>query len=418
MYFSRFVTGIVISSALLACGGGGGGGGQQIGGNNDTMLSGQVLAPNGALASLENKNIGDKFLNAILPSVLADFSGVSPVANTTVELVRLNLTGSIDGVPLATTTSNASGGYSFNLTDLGVAPGTTLAVRVGSGFLRAFVTGTDVDITVESETVFQRVVAEVGGTNELTNYTPAEIEALVTGLRRVTSGSISGGGNIADAVTDATQDLSVNNTDLNDFASSAASVGEETRGPGDNNYIVNGVITYNGSRSNNGNPATAYTNVITVSNAQVVQGNQTQQLAANNLFDNGSFSFFFANTLTGILDFTDVVNDESDEPTTIVFFPYLENESVVLFNSLNIDGENFRVTYESFFVDSLNVPANNFNDVITVRIDARSLTSTNQTTVDFFFAPNVGLIRQDAFILIDGNAINASEEASSVSVSG
>ncbi|NOX27417.1 MAG: hypothetical protein GXP21_04395, partial [Gammaproteobacteria bacterium] len=94
---------------LVACGGGGGGGGSFSSAPANT-LSGQVLAPSGALVLLQDRNIGDELLDIFLPAVLADFTGVSAVTNATVELVRLNLTGSVDSV-IATTTSNGSGVY-------------------------------------------------------------------------------------------------------------------------------------------------------------------------------------------------------------------------------------------------------------------------------------------------------------------
>jgi len=282
---------------------------------------------------------------------------------------------------------------------------------VGSGFLRAFVTGTDIDITVESETVFLRVVEEVGGINQLTNYTVDEIDALVSGLRRVTSGPVSGGGNINDAVMDATQDLSVNNTDLNNFANSAATAGEETSGPGDNNYIVNGVVTFNGSVSVGGGAPTVYTNQITTTNAAAVQGIATQELASNNFLSDGSFSLRLANTLTGIVDYTDVVSGESTEPTPILFFPFVENESTTLFNALDIDGESFQVTYQSFTEGAFTVPAGTFNNVVRVRISAISNTTTNNIIVDYYFAANRGLVRQDFSASVSGIPLTASEEA-------
>ncbi len=411
MSFLRGFSMAIFLILLAACGGGGGGSSSFSSAPANT-LSGQVLAPSGALVLLQDRNIGDELLDIFLPAVLADFTGVLAVTDATVELVRLNLTGSVDSV-IATTTSNGSGAYSFNLTSLGVSPGTTLAVRVASGFLRAFVTGTDIDITVESETVFRRVVAEVGGINQLTNYTVGEIDALVSGLRRVTSGAVSGGGNINDAVMDAMQDLSVNNTDLNNFANSAATAGEEISGPGDNNYIVNGVVTFNGSVSVGGGASTAYTNQITTTNAAAVQGVATQELASNNFLGDGSFSLRLANTLTGIVDYTDVVSGESTEPTPILFFPFVANESTILFNALDIDGESFQVTYQSVTEGSLTVPAGTFNNVVRVRISAMSNSTANNTIVEYYFAANRGLVRQDITASVGGIPLAASEEAAS-----
>ncbi|MBL1293562.1 MAG: hypothetical protein COB61_006800 [Thiotrichales bacterium] len=412
MSFLRGFSMAIFLILLAACGGGGGGSSSSFSSAPANTLSGQVLAPSGALVLLQDRNIGDELLDIFLPAVLADFTGVLAVTDATVELVRLNLTGSVDSV-IATTTSNGSGAYSFNLTSLGVSPGTTLAVRVASGFLRAFVTGTDIDITVESETVFRRVVAEVGGINQLTNYTVGEIDALVSGLRRVTSGTVSGGGNINDAVMDATQDLSVNNTDLNNFANSAATAGEEISGPGDNNYIVNGVVTFNGSVSVGGGASTAYTNQITTNNAAAVQGIATQELASNNFLGEGGFSLRLANTLTGIVDYTDVVSGESTEPTPILFFPFVANESTTLFNTLDIDGESFQVTYQSFTEGLLTVPAGTFNNVVRVRISAMSNSTVNNTIVDYYFAANRGLVRQDISASVSGIPLTASEEAAS-----
>jgi len=413
MLFSRVAIMIAFLFSLVACGGGSSSlvGGGSSGGE---MLSGQVIVPNGMVATLDKPSIGGKMLDFVLPTAVANVIGVAPApAGTVVELVRLNATGSVDSI-IASTTTDGSGGYGFNLADLGVSPDITLAVQLTGGFLTAIVTGTNIDITLESQVIFQRIVTEVGASAQLANYTIEEVNALVSGLVRVTRGSgntVSGLG-IDQDLMDVNIELT-GNADLNNFVNAAAGPGQEMRGPGDNNYLVNGVIGFDGSISVDGGVAQSYVNQVTTSDAPDVQGVATQQLVANNFLNNGSFSFRLANTLTGIVDYTDVVSGESDEPTPILFFPYLENESTILFDALNIDGEDFRVIYQSFEVQFLTVPAGMFSDVVQVRISTTSTSTTNELIIDFYFAANSGLIRKDISAVVDGSTFDAVEEASS-----
>ncbi len=91
MLFSRVAIMIAFLFSLVACGGGSS---SLIGGSSGgEMLSGQVIVPNGMVATLDKPSIGGKMLDFVLPTAVANVIGVAPApAGTVVELVRLNAT--------------------------------------------------------------------------------------------------------------------------------------------------------------------------------------------------------------------------------------------------------------------------------------------------------------------------------------
>jgi len=134
-----------------------------------TTVSGTVRIPNAVSVSMLRT----------LPIFAADIGGLTPAgAGVTVQLVQLSSVGSVVSV-LATTTTDASGAYTFSGPTI-PDPDATLEVRVVNGpatNMRALVSGNQVDITPASEAVFRKVIESGLGIN-LPNLTPQEVASL------------------------------------------------------------------------------------------------------------------------------------------------------------------------------------------------------------------------------------------------
>ena len=141
--------------SLSGCGSGGdGGGGPAPAGA--TTVSGSVQAPNGQIAFHHPRGFIEQVVNLFTPTAYASISGLSSAPNgTLVQLARLNASGT--GFTVVATTTTAGGTYSFNLTNLGLQVSNDLIVRVASGAvqMRAFATGSNVDLDPVSETSVQ-----------------------------------------------------------------------------------------------------------------------------------------------------------------------------------------------------------------------------------------------------------------------
>ncbi|HHH36780.1 MAG TPA: hypothetical protein ENK48_08160 [Gammaproteobacteria bacterium] len=166
---------LLLLSALLL-----GGCSKDGGGDKDTVISGIVLLPAQQVAANPRPDMLARLRGLFISDLRADVIGLAPVANTTVELVRLDSQGNVSAV-LASTTSDASGNYSFTTTE---PPSSDLAVRLPGqpGTTRAIVTQTNTDITPVTEAVVRSIVDEItasAGSVVLGNYTVEEVAALV-----------------------------------------------------------------------------------------------------------------------------------------------------------------------------------------------------------------------------------------------
>lgn len=380
--------------SLAACGGGGGGS-TTIGSGQASELAGQVLVPNGVVASLEKPGLADKILNLLVPSAVADLIGIAAApAGTAVELVRLNATASVSFIISSTTTDNA-GRFSFDLDALGVSPDITLAIRTPNAQLRAFVTNeNNVDLTPESETIFQRIQNQLTMSANLTDFTINEVEALVSGLRRASTAN--GGSTIGLAVSGtvaALDTILTGNADLNNFVTTASAAGEAARGPGDNNYVPltqGAVYTYRGNSTLSGN----YTNTITISGTQSVDGVTTTRFVSTDLLNGGPDTAFVATDLTGVFDYSVVALGFSDSPLPLVLFPNIADQSIVSDEVITIFGSTFRFTLTTSAAQTLMVDAGVFTDVVRVRGSVIGINNSDREIEDSYFAPDIGLIRR------------------------
>lgn len=131
-----------------------------------TTISGTAQAPSGSIASLDlDKPAMLAALDFIVPPSWAAVTGLTPVANATVELVRIDDDGNQLGAVLANTTTNASGEYTLELPD-GIASATDLVVQIKNSsnqpVLRAMVTGDSVDINPVSQFILDTLINQPG----------------------------------------------------------------------------------------------------------------------------------------------------------------------------------------------------------------------------------------------------------------
>jgi hypothetical protein len=115
----RWVLLILVTLLAPACGDGGGDDENQI---SDTIF-GAVFAPNGMVAqNFSQGSIYVAMLNFFLPHANAEMTGLTPVANATVELIRIDSSGAQIGDALARATTDSNGGFVMETGVHGVPP--------------------------------------------------------------------------------------------------------------------------------------------------------------------------------------------------------------------------------------------------------------------------------------------------------
>ncbi len=152
--------------------------GCSVDGNSSSTIRGTVLLPAQQVAQVSRTGLLARLRGLFISDLQADVVGLAPVANATVELVRLDNQGNVIAV-IATTTSDASGNYSFTTNE---PPSSDLAVRLPNepAPTRAIVTQTNIDITPVSEAVVRSIIDEILNTGTvLGNYAVSEVKALV-----------------------------------------------------------------------------------------------------------------------------------------------------------------------------------------------------------------------------------------------
>lgn len=167
------------------------------------VISGVVLAPNGQIAALPSQKRWDSWL---VPSAAA-LEGLQSVAsNTTVNLYKIDNNGNIVGQPLATTKTRSDGSYSIILPAEAIASSEfVVAVGSGSSQLRAFVSGSsNLDISPLSEATVRLVINNGSVLNQpkipITEYSPAEINAILQAVQQSTNTTTLGGASSVSSV--------------------------------------------------------------------------------------------------------------------------------------------------------------------------------------------------------------------------
>jgi hypothetical protein len=409
-------------SFLSACGSGGGGGGG--GGNNSSAtqisVTGQVQAPGGQLASL-SPTLFDRFFDAFIPSANANLSGLANVANgTVVNLGRIDRNGNLT-VLASTTVTNGS--YSFNLTQLNLVLSSDLAVQVAAGSvkMRAFVSYGTVNINPISETAFRLVMNQLSlnPSLQLSNFTVNELADLVAAIDQYTTvNGTPAGADIESTVTALSTAVSGNSA-LSAFLAGIAQAGETNTGPGDiGNYfpIVQGASwTYKGTDIINSSAPTAFTNVMTVSGTQNVNGVTTTVFSESNPLNTGTpDTSLLQMTNRGVYEWTDVASGTLSNPYYILQFPIrlgalfkqLDNVHLAAWGDLDGDGINEAATVNSEATvagfENITVVAGAFSNAAKVITTAKfsGSISSNGTgylvtiTMMEWYAPGIGLVKR------------------------
>jgi len=428
---------------LAACGGDDGGGAPppppaQI------NVSGTVQAPAGQVALFTESSLWERVGALLFPEAIAALSGLNPVPDgTAVQLIRIDDTGNV-AAALASTAVLA-GRYSFNLTSLGLNPSSNLLVRViNSGTnaqMRAFVTGTTVDLDPISETavrlVLERIVLTPGtmlnqfGVTELRDITGAVNQLAV--VKRLTAGL-----NI-DSTVAAIKTAVSNETGLTGFIVAASGPGETTEGPGDiGNFfpLTQGhTWQFQGTHSETGQPTVQFSNTMTVNGTKPVGPVTTTILAESNPLNSG-----VAEEVYYLKDSRDLWNygssDSSDSlssnlvPYREVLFPLnlgvtteVANKKRVNYGrDLDADGKNetadvlSQVTVETF--ETVTVPKGTFANAarvvqkttITVVSSAGLGSVTAVGTQTVWFAPGIGPIKRSLLVQQDGQFQESADE--------
>ena len=408
---------IVAASLLLslsACGGGGGGGGS-LSSPQSNVVSGDVMTPNGMVASIANPTIADKLLNWVLPTAIADLAGIADVPdNTIIELVQLDGGGNVTSVISTTTTSN--GRYSFDLDSLNITNSSSLAVRLpvnGGAPIHAIVTGSEVDVVPEAEVIYQNIVTSG---QPYSNFTQNEIEDLVEALRLASNiTTINGGsasGDINATLTTLGSVLS-GETGLNSFLTSAgSSVGQTSAGPGDTgNYIptTQGNQYVYQIQQTEDEVTTNFAETITIGSTSTSGGTSTVNITSS--IDGNSTATVTSRGVSTPIELDGVVDDtELSSEETILMFPHIPGTSETILSNQSIsfvDSEvgnvtgSISATFEALPFSLLTVPFGSFTNVAVTRITLTGTLTIQGINVPFtgtglrYFAPNVGLIRQD-----------------------
>ena len=437
------VLGLFPCLSLLGCGGSGGGGsgggGSPFAAQTSTV-SGTVQAPGGQIASHSSLGLLQQLAEFISPSAYGSIIGLSPVPDgTDIQLVRLNSTGTSFAVLSSTATTG--GRYSFNLTELGLQPSNDLALRVANGAvqMRAFMTGSNVDIDPASETAVQLVLEQILGTPGATinNYTVQELADITGSMNMLaTTKQVTAGLNIASTVTSIRNALATE-TALMAFINASAGTGQTAEGPGDiGNYFPfeqGNMWRYQGTMSIVGRPQLNFMQSISISGVKVIGGVTTTIFRAENDSEGPSRETYDAKDSRGVTNYGN--NDSSDPmtpqlvPLRYVRFPMVVDDTVQVVNrkglnsGLDLDGDGIpekvdsRLEYTILGFETVTVPAGVFSHSVKIELrqtdtffsSAFGISASVKTTQTEWLAPGIGFITKTTLIWSEGFSEDFSE---------
>lgn len=425
--------------SLISCSGGGGGT-TPVAAPTQTIVSGTVQAPGGAIAFFKKPGFGDLFVS----EAYAALTGLANVPdNTIVQLARLNATATSFSV--ISTTITSGGRYSFNLTALGLQPTNDLIVRVAgpSGReLRAFVVGTVADIGPVSEAAYQLAIQSLNG-GPLNNLTVREIGDISGAVALIAMLQNIGHATSVDQAVILVRTAVSANVQVTDFIIAASAAGQATGGTGDiGNFIPlsqGNSWNYRGTKLGSGAPSLNYTNAATVNGSLPVGNLTTTVFASSNPGGDGSsLEEYLVKDSQALRLHGD--NDRNDPlrpaiaPYTLFRFPLHANNKFqqVEQTGLNIDidgdGETETVSISSTVsvlgFESMTVAVGSFNNVakvvqettITAAGPGGSFTATQTDTT--WLAPGVGVIRTQSVVRAAGSTETYLEELISYQVEG
>lgn len=168
---------LLCSVFLSACGGSSSSGGDGGGSSSGTNISGMAEAPAGMVAQFENQSALYAISGFLFSPAHAAVTGLLPVTSATVDLIRIDDSGTQIGDVLATTSTSLSGDYTLTL-PTGTDLSGDLIVRItgmGATTMSAQVVEQSVDINPVSEFVLAKFI-DAGA--DLDNLTTAAVVKL------------------------------------------------------------------------------------------------------------------------------------------------------------------------------------------------------------------------------------------------
>lgn len=419
--------------ALAGCSSGGGGGSGSGGGNNPApalIVSGNVLAPGGQIATKSEEDALETIVSAFIPIAKASVSGLLPVPDgTVVELVLMNDAGTVDTVIDSVETTN--GRYTFNLTELEIAISNGLVVMVSDlGVqIRAFVTTATIDINPVSEATVQMVIEQIAAVpgTLLENFTFDELDDLSTSIDLLTSleGLATQPG--IDPTVQSIKDLVSLDNGIVNYLLSAAEAGQTVVGPGDvgNLFPLDQGNIWEYVVTSSEYPD-KYIESIAVTGTTDINGITAVILSSSNPDNSGipQDEYIEKNTRGlvnwGSTDAEDFLTQEL-APYNQEFFPITIGESRVIMNKNglvwrdDVDGDG---NFESFDVsaaittigwEDISVPVGTFNGAVKQKIiiDIVVYLSGNDSNVDVkqtitqWLAKDVGQVRIESVFVLE-----------------
>ncbi|MFD2230925.1 hypothetical protein [Alkalimarinus sediminis] len=176
--FARSLMASAIALAAVGCGSSSSGGGAAATGET---ISGTASAPGGSVAAFEHKNAFEIALSYVVTPVAAAITGLEPVPGATVELIRVDDTGTQIGDVIATTATSITGDYTLTL-PAGVNLAGNLIVRITGANgteMRAQVVEKEVDITPVSEFVLSKFIDQGADLDNLTTASVVKLSGQV-----------------------------------------------------------------------------------------------------------------------------------------------------------------------------------------------------------------------------------------------
>jgi hypothetical protein len=432
------IGGALLSLSLSSCGSSGGGGGttSSQATPTQTIISGTVEAPNGQIAFFRRTGLGNWFVSEAYAAV----TGLALVSDgTTVELGRISSSAPFS-FSLITSTATTNGRYSFNFTNLGLSPAVDLVVRVKNGVteMRAFVTGSTVDLNPMTEVAVQRSTQQLGSAplNHFTIQELADITGAITLLANLQNLTVTAQ-NLAQTLATISGAVQ-SSSSITNFVASAAALGQAAQGPGDlGNYFPftqGNFWKYQGTIVNNGGSSTAFQNSTTVTGTRLVHGISTFVLLDTNPDNQGSAEENYVSknstevTFHGNNDTTDPITPQL-VPVQTVRFPLSLGVSTVIadrkglpyWQDLDGDGINDTFDFKSEYMvkafEAITVPAGTFQNcarventqTVTAHSSAFGITATVTTTETAWVAPGVGYLKRIAMTQSQGFAQDVTE---------
>ena len=413
-----------------------------------SVISGTVTAPGGIVAFLREPRAIDLFLPA---EVYAAIAGSAPVPDGTI--VQLGHIAKVPPFAFSTvsSTTTASGRYSFNLTNLGLRFQNDLVVRVtgtGNNEMRAFATSPNVDLNPGSELAVRLALERIGtvASATLDRFTLQEVNDLSASLNLlIGTRTFTGGTDLETAIASIRSAVLADAT-LLAFISDAADEGQTTLGPGDQgNYFPTAFGStwgYQTTRKVTGKPTIVFITGRSVSGSRVVSGVTETVFYETNPSNSGiPEEDYFLKDGTGVANRG---TSDSTDPITPLLVPYYEARfplqtghtfeqipNTVLGISLDIDGdgrnETVKVSSTTHVAgfETVTVPAGDFANsakiethisttFILTRGDSVLVTGTETS----WLAPGIGLVKRVTAVKSRGISQTDAEELVSYSIEG